>query len=195
MKLQIKSIFRTKNYVAINDGSYGTYNAGSQTNVIIEKKKQKKQTKFKISGIRSCLCDFSDTYILVKATITVANTTAKGADPNNRNKKVIVKNLAPFNDYISEINNKKADHAKDSDVVMAMYNLIEYSDDYSKTSGRSWQYYRDKPFININAVIIDVPNDPDSASFKSKQKITYQTGNYGTKDVQITVLSKYLCNF
>ena len=195
MKLQIKSIFRTKNYVAINDGSYGTYNAGSQTNVIIEKKKQKKQTKFKISGIRSCLCDFSDTYILVKATITVANTTAKGADPNNRNKKVIVKNLAPFNDYISEINNKKADHAKDSDVVMAMYNLIEYSDDYSKTSGRSWQYYRDKPFININAVIIDVPNDPDSASFKSKQKITYQTGNYGTKDVQIMVLSKYLCNF
>ena len=195
MKLQIKSIFRTKNYVAINDGSYGTYNAGSQTNVIIEKKKQKKQTKFKISGIRSCLCDFSDTYILVKATITVANTTAKGADPNNRNKKVIVKNLAPFNDYISEINNKKADHAKDSDVVMAMYNLIEHSDDYSKTSGRSWQYYRDKPFININAVIIDVPNDPDSASFKSKQKITYQTGNYGTKDVQIMVLSKYLCNF
>ena len=182
MKLQIKSIFRTKNYVAIDDGSYGTYNAGSQT-------------KFKISGIRSCLCDFSDTYILVKATITVANTTAKGADPNNRNKKVIVKNLAPFNDYISEINNKKADHAKDSDVVMAMYNLIEYSDDYSKTSGRSWQYYRDKPFININAVIIDVPNDPDSASFKSKQKITYQTGNYGTKDVQIMVLSKYLCNF
>ena len=76
-----------------------------------------------------------------------------------------------------------------------MYNLIEYSDDYSKTSGGSWQYYRDKPFININAVIIDVPNDPDSASFKSKQKITYQTGNYGTKDVQIMVLSKYLCNF
>ena len=52
-----------------------------------------------------------------------------------------------------------------------MYNLIEYSDNYSKTSGRSGQYYRDKPFININGVIIDVPNDPDSASFKSKQKI------------------------
>ena len=59
---------------------------------------------------------------------------------------------------------------------MLNYNLTEYSDNYSKASGSLWQYYRDEPFINDNGVIIDVPDDPDSASFKSKQKITVQTG-------------------
>ena len=49
-----------------------------------------------------------------------------------------------------------------------MYDLIEYSDNYSKISGNLWQYYRDEPFINDNGVIIDVPDNPDSVSFKSK---------------------------
>ena len=61
-----------------------------------------------------------------------------------------------------------------------MYNLIEYSDNYLKTSASYSQYYRDEPFIN-NVVIIDISDDPDSASFKSKQNITGQTGNDGTK--------------
>ena len=78
---------------------------------------------------------------------------------------------------------------------MLNYNLTEYSDNYSKTSGSLWQYYRDEPFINNNGVIIDVPDDPDSASFKSKQKITVQTGNDGTKDIQIMVPLKYLITF
>ena len=58
-----------------------------------------------------------------------------------------------------------------------MQNLIEYSDTYLKTSGSVWQYYRDEPFITNNWVVIDVPDDPDNASFKSKQKIAVQTGN------------------
>ena len=53
-----------------------------------------------------------------------------------------------------------------------MYNLIEYSDNYSKTPGSLWQYYGDEPFIDNNGNIIDVRDDPDSASFKYKQKIT-----------------------
>ena len=72
--------------------------------------------------------------MVIKGTTTVPNTGAAAA-PNNRLKKVIFKNCAPFTDYISEINNKEVDHAKDNDVVMPMYNLIEYSDNYSKTSG------------------------------------------------------------
>ena len=84
--------------------------------------------------VRSHLCDYSDAYILVKGTITVENTETAAA-PSIRNKKVIFKNFAPFADCISEINNKKIDHAKNIDVVMPMYNLIEYSDNYSKTSG------------------------------------------------------------
>ena len=95
----------------------------------------------------------------------------------------------------NEINNKEIDHAKAIDVVMSMFNLLEYSDNYLKTSGSLWQYYRDEPFINDNGVIINVPDDPDNASFKYKQKITAQTENDGTKDVQIMIPLKYLSNF
>ena len=56
-----------------------------------------------------------------------------------------------------------------TDVVMPIYNLIEYSDNYSKTSGSLWQYYRDEPFTDDNGTIVDIPNDPDSASFKHKK--------------------------
>ena len=115
------STFRTKNRVEINDGSYEMYSTGSQI-------------KFKTSMIRSSLCDYRDAYILVKGTITVTNT-GTAASPNNRNKKVIFKNCAPFTDCISEINNKEIDHTKGIDVVMKMYNLIKYTDNYMKTSG------------------------------------------------------------
>ena len=67
--------------------------------------------------ITSRLCDHSDTYILVKGTITVSNT-GTAAVPNNRNKKVIFKNCTPFTDCVSEINNKKIDHGKNIDIVM-----------------------------------------------------------------------------
>ena len=83
--------------------------------------------------LRSSLCDYSDAYISVKETITVENT-GTAAAPNNRNKKVIFKNCAPFTECISEINNKEIDRAKDVDVVISLYNLIEYSDKYLKTS-------------------------------------------------------------
>ena len=89
--------------------------------------------------LRSSLCDYSDAYILVKGTIPVENT-GTAADPYNRNKKVISKNCAPFTERICQINNKGIDHAKDIDVVMLIYNLIENSDNYMKTSGSLWQY-------------------------------------------------------
>ena len=82
--------------------------------------------------LKSSLCDYSDAYILVTGTIAVNNTAAADADANITNKKVIFKNGAPFTNCISEINNTKVDNAKDI-VVMPMYNLIEYSDNYSKT--------------------------------------------------------------
>ena len=87
--------------------------------------------------LRSSLCDYSDSHILVKGTITVPNT-GTAAAPNNRNKEVIFKNGAPFTDCIGEINNKQIDHAKGIDVVMSLYNLIEYSANYSKTSRILW---------------------------------------------------------
>ena len=116
------SKFRTKNWVEINDEAEGTYSPN-------------KQIKFKTSMLRSSLCDYSDAYILVKGNITVNNTAADGAAANNTNKKVIFKNCAPFTDCISKINNTQVANAKDIDIVMRMYNLIECSDNYSKTSG------------------------------------------------------------
>ena len=77
---------------------------------------------------------------------------------------------------ISRINNTDTDNAHDIDIVMPMYNLIEYSDNYSKTSGSLWQYYKDDPNDNI----------ANSESFKFKVKITGKTPNNGnTKDVEI----------
>ena len=119
------SKFRTKNWVEINDESRGTYSVNSQI-------------KFKSTMLKSSLCDYSDAYILVKGTISVNNTPAQGAAANNTTKKVIFKNYVPFTNCISEINNTQIDNAKDIDVVMPMYNVIEYSDNYAKTTGRLW---------------------------------------------------------
>ena len=70
-------------------------------------------------------------------------------------------------------------HAQKIDALMPMYNLIEYSDAYPKTSGCLWQYHRDKAALDDNGNIIDFSNDNDSASFKFKQQKTGQTGNNG----------------
>ena len=88
--------------------------------------------------LRSSLCDHSDAYILVQGNITVNNTAAAGAAANNTDKKVIFKNCAPFTNCISKINNTQIDNVEYIDIVMGMYNLIEYSDNYSKTSGSLW---------------------------------------------------------
>ena len=85
--------------------------------------------------LKSSLCDYSDAYILVKGTISANNTAVVGADANNTNRKVIFKNCAPFTNCISEINNTQIDNAKNIDIVMLMYNLIEYGDNYAKTTG------------------------------------------------------------
>ena len=72
---------------------------------------------------------------LIKELLLFNNTAAADANANNNNKKVIFKNGAPFTNWISEINNTQVENAKDIDIVMSMYNLIEYSDNYAKTSG------------------------------------------------------------
>ena len=113
--------------------------------------------------LKSSLGDFSDAYILVKGTITINGAGADGAttQADERNKGVAFKNCAPFTNCISEINNTQVDNANDIDIVMHMYNLIEYSDNYAKPTGSLWQYFRDEPDDNIE----------DSESFKSTIKI------------------------
>ena len=108
--------FVTKKWIEVYDQSEENYNAN-------------KEIRIKTSMLRSDLCDFSDVYIVVKGTITIAR-------PNNakRNKSVAFKNNAPFIYCISKINDAKIDNAEDLDVVMPMYNLLEYSKNYKKTT-------------------------------------------------------------
>ena len=138
------------------------------------------------------MCDYGDAYIHVKGTITVDNTAAADADANNTNKKVLFKNCAPFTNCMSEIKNTQVDNAKDLDIVMSMYNLIEYRDNYSKTSGRLWQYCKDIPAVNNNNGIVDFTDNNLTDSFNFKVKITNQTGVDGTKNVEIMVPLFYL---
>ena len=145
--------------------------------------------------LKSSLCDYSDVYIHVRGTITVNNTVAEGAAANNSNKKVILKNCAPFTNCISQINNTKLDNAKYLDIVISMYNLIEYSDNYSKTSGSLWQYTKDILAVDNNNAIVDFNNNNLTDSFNFNVKRTGQTGNNGTKNVKIMVPLKHLSNF
>ena len=107
--------------------------------------------------------------------------------PDNQMKEIYAfKNCAPFTNCIREINNTLLDNPKDIDIVMPMYSLIEYSNNYAKTSGSLWQYYRDEPNDNLEA----------SESFKSKLKMTGKTpNNDNEKDVEIMISLKYLSNF
>ena len=115
--------------------------------------------------LRLSLFDCSDADILVSETIRVPNTAAAGAAANN-SKIIIIKNCAPFTNCIIEINNTQIDNTKDTDRVMPMHNLIEYSDNYFKTSGRLWHYYGDEPFLDANGDIASFPaNNNNSTSF------------------------------
>ena len=137
--------------------------------------------------LRSSLCDYSDAYILVKGTITVNNTAAADADANNTNKKVIFKNCSIFSSCISEINNIQIDNAKILDIVMHMYNLQKYSDNYSKTSGSLWKYCKDIPAVDNNNAIYNFTENNLTDSFNFKVKITDQTGDDGGKNVEIMI--------
>ena len=168
------SKFRTRNWVEINDESRGNY-ANSDI-------------RFKTTMLRSNLCHYADSYILVKGTKTITGEgdNAGETQADERDEGVTFKNCTPFTKCISRINNTEIDNAHDIDIVMPMYNLIEYSDNYTKTSGRLWQYYKD--ILNDNLA--------RSESFKYKVKITRKTPNNGnTKDIEIIVPLKYLSNF
>ena len=118
--------FRLKNWIETNDDAPETYDSNSQI-------------KFKTSMLKSSLCYHSDAYILVSGTIIVEDTQAAYDSGNNITKQEIFKNGVSFTDSISEINNSKADSAKEIKVVMPVYSLTECSDNFSKISINLWQ--------------------------------------------------------
>ena len=132
---------------------------------------ENKSIRFKTPMLRSNLSDYSDVYILVEGTIIV---TAPG-DNNNanntrdkRNRPLILKNNAPFVSCITRINGELIEDADDLDIVMPMYNLLEYSKNYRKTIGSLYNYYRDELGGNSN----NNDNTVNSDTFRYKNKIT-----------------------
>ena len=113
--------FVTKKWIEVYDQSEKNYNVN-------------KEIRIKTPMLRSDLCDFSDAYIVVKGDITLEGDN----DANKRNKNLAFKNNAPFINCISKINGVKIDNAEDLDVVMPMYNLLEYSKNYRKTTSSLW---------------------------------------------------------
>ena len=201
------SKFVTREYVRVNSLS-NTYN-------------ENKSIRFKTPMLRSNLCDYSDAYILVKGTITVTAPLANNGANNirdKRNRPVILKNNAPFVSFITRINGELIEDADDLDIVMSMYNLLEYSANYRKTIGSLYNYYRDElsddaddnNFNNIKVV--------NSNTFKYKNKIIgttydvdaripnpvgvgqidnpiYNVNKNGTQEVELVIPLKYLGNF
>ena len=163
--------FVTKKWIEVYDQSGGNYNVN-------------KEIRIKRSMLRSDLCDYSDAYIVVKGDITLEGDN----DANKRNKNLAFKNNAPFINCISKINGIKIDNAEDLDVVMPMYNLLEYSKNYRKTTGSLWNYYRDEP---------SNPLSSNSESFKYKTSITGKTpeNNDLLTNVKLVIPLKYLSNF
>ena len=154
--------------------------------------------------LRSDLCDYADAYILVNGTITV---TANG-DNNNANnirdkRNRPLKIHAPFVSCITKINGELIEDTEDLDIVMPMYNLLEYSKNYRKTIGSLYNYYRDESSDNAN----NNDNTVNSNTFRYKNKIIgntynvaagaagYVTNKNGTQNIELAIPLKYLSNF
>ena len=186
------SKFVTREYVKVNSLS-NTYN-------------ENKSIRFKTPMLRSNLCDYSDAYILLKGNMTVTAHRANNNANNirdKRNRRLILKNNAPFVSCITRINGKLIEDADDLDIAMPMYNLLEYSKNYRKTIGSLYNYYRadadDNNFDNIKVI--------NSNTFKYKNKITgntynvnagaqgYDVNKSGTQKVELAIPLKYLVNF
>ena len=135
------SRFITKKWVEIYDQSVGNYNVN-------------KKIRIKTSMLRSDLCDYSDTYIVVKGDITLEGDN----NTNKRNKNLAFKNNALFINCISKINGVKIDNAEDLDVVIPMYNLLEYSKNFRKTTGSLWNYYIEMSQVIIFLLILNLLN-------------------------------------
>ena len=127
--------------------------------------------------LKSSFCDYSDAYVLIKWTITVANTVATVSTTNDNNKEV--------NSTWNETNSTQVNNVKGIDAAMPMHNLNNITIIVQKLL--NIRYYRDKTVANDAGVIVDFTNNGDSNSFNFKQKIIGQTASIGTADVKIMV--------
>ena len=163
------SKFVTGEYVRVNN-LLDTYN-------------ENESIRFKTPMLRSNLYDYSDAYILVKGTITVTALGANNGANNIRDKKnrpLILKNNAPFVSCITRINGKLIEDADDLDIVMPMYNFLEYSKNYRKTIGSLYNYYRD-----------ELTNDGNDNNFDNRNELVQLLTNLKSGFKREIIWNKY----
>ena len=141
--------------------------------------------------LRSDLCDFSDANIVVELLLLQIQKIML------MKKKLAFKNNAPSLSCISKIDNTLIDNAEDLHIAMPIYNLLEYSNNYSKTTGSFWKHYRAEPNSGVGGANNNINYSiNDSKSFYYKTSITGKLeGNNTEKEVQIVVPLKNLSNF
>ena len=176
------SKFATRKWYIINDQNNGQYGRGNENDSTV---------KFETKVIKPNLCDCSDAYILVTGDIKVE---AVAADTN-----VAFKSCAPFTRCVTNINYEHVETAENLDIIMTMYNLIEYSDNYADSSGSLYQFKRDESPIN------DAGNPNNialvcSTSFKYKASLLEKADDAdgydrSLKSTKIVVPLKCLSNF
>ena len=175
--------FTTKKLYIINDQNNRQYGVGNEND---------STNKFETKVIKPNLCDYSDAYNLVIEDIKVSNSAA--------NTNVAFKNCAPFTRCLTHINDEHMKTAGNLDIIMPVYNLIEYSDNYSDSSGSLYQFKRDESPMNDNN------NNPlnitlnNSSSFKYKASLLEKADDLdgndrSLKNAKIVVPLKYLSNF
>ena len=167
------SKFATRKWYVINDQNNTVYGDRNENGTAVN---------FETQAIKLSLCDYLGAYILVAGDIATAG--------NDANTKVAFKNCAPFKKCITHINDEHVHTAHNLDIVMPMHILIEYSDNYSDTSGSLWQFKRDGIEGNVDLTVDanHIPNNSSSFKYKSSF-ITNRNG------VKIAVPLKYLSNF
>ena len=180
--------FATKKWYIINDENNTNYGVNKDTGA-----NNPDTIKYDIRVLKPNLCDYEDAYILVDGTIR-AQAIVAGAPEVNADTRLALKNCAPFTKCNLEINDEHVDTAANLDIVMPMYNLIEYSDNYQDSSATLYQYKRDEPPVNL-ANNLEVNN---SNSFKYKVNLLGNpvvANNIARLNVKIVVPLKYLSNF
>ena len=162
--------FATKRWYIINDQNTGNNAYSGEDGTTI---------KFETKVIKPNLCDYSDAYILI--TGNIQNKPA--------NSIVAFKNCAPFRTCYITINDEHVEKAEDLDIVIPMYNLLEYSDNYQNSTGSFYQFKRDESSDDNT----DVANNTSSLVYKSK--LIKGTDNNNVNNVKLVVPLKYVSNF
>ena len=178
--------FATKKWYIINDENNTNYGVNKDTGA-----NNPDTIKYDTRVLKPNLCDYAEPYILVDGTIRATN--AVNAT------RLALKNCAPFTKYNLEINDEHVDTAENLDIVMPMYNLIEYSDNYQDSSATLYQYKRDEP-PEDDAVADLTANNSGSLKYKIKllgnaTEVAGDAAGVRRLNVKVLVPLKFLSNF